>query len=223
MSIEERLRTGLALDGEPPPVDDALVGTLVDRARRRHQIRVGVGAGVAAVVTAIALAVAPQVRWNQSDREPPIVEPRTTTSDTESFVPQTSPIDGKSWFAGLRAGEALRTLDGTGLSRYGPSVLERLSAAELEFAYGEVTIRSGHLGQGGTNTWTGEFELQGKQLVLTASGLGTSAYTWRLDKDDRLHLDLTSVKGGEDVLGAPTAVFLRMGLTSHPFVKRLGY
>jgi hypothetical protein len=230
MSIEDRLRSGLAPEGEPPSVDDQVVDRLVDRARRRHRVRVGVGVGAAAAATAIALAALPQVQWNQSDGEPVVNLPTTPTESTETwtFQPQTSPIDSLSWSTRTAQERLwLGSLDGTGLGSYGPPVFARLGGepVQLSVRYGEATLRIGHLGDGVRFTWSGTYEVSGRKVTFDWPELGTSTFEWKArttDLNKEMSLAFVSAEG-PDQFGAPVEVFLRMALTSYPFTTREGF
>jgi hypothetical protein len=228
MSIEDRLRSGLAPEGEPPSVDDRVVDRLVDRARRRHRVRVGTGVGAAAVATAIALAALPQVQWNQSDSEPAVNHPTTPTEYTETwtFQPQTAPIDSQSWLTQLaQERPSLESLDGTGLSRYGPRVFARLRGEQvhLNVKYGEATLSIG--AHAVRFSWSGTYEVAGRQVTFDWAELGTSTFEWQAKTTDlNRQMSLTFVSAeGPDQFGAPVEVFLRMAMTSYPFTTREGF
>ena len=237
MSIDDRLRTGMApVGGLPSASDPAFVRAVAAQAEHRQKVRRLTALSCAAALLVVAAVVVPKaLASQQSDLDPaksPTTSPPTST-ETLSWNPPVTPID-ESWGApAVPRAMRLATLDGTAMDRYGPQVFRALypgwpayhtpetrcdcAPSSLTLEWGSAQLDPAQTGFGGGLRLEGPFSVRGDRVTFDFDGVGKSTFRWRLDRHDWLVLEFVSAEPGSTIAGAPAEAALRMLLTDVPF------
>ena len=228
MPIDDRLRSSLHWDPNTSatgPPD--LLDVVLERATRRHRIRVA-AVGLTAAATALIVAVAAPWAISRSQRgSEPVQQPNQSTHWSPT-IHAGSPVD-EHWegSSGSRA-ERLAALDGTGLEGYGPAIYADYLAdvtTDLQLGNGTVTLSTSTMGAQflGAHDYKaslhGTYTVRGHTVTMRFDEIpGTTEFRWRrVDHRTSERLELTFISTSADTLfGAPAEVFFRLW-SAQPF------
>lgn len=183
MSIEDRLRVGLAQEASPDGVEQALEATL---RRRRTSIRRRIVGG--AVLAVAVAAIAPWALHQPGSRGP----------STLATTPERSNAFEGSWVSHLTRRQVIDQIKAAGLEEWVKPFLahEQISKQQtLVYTFTDHSFTVADYGQGGGwhVGWEGSLTvLPGHELSLHDDFSGaTDIYRWRVD-NNRLHLSRIS-------------------------------
>jgi hypothetical protein len=242
MSIDDRLRSGMEpVGGLPGVTDPAFVRAVAGKADHRQKVRRVTALSCAAALIVVVAVALPKALDAQRSDDVPVNTPTpapTAATETWTFDPQTTSIDGDGTW-GTRAitrAARLAALDGTGLERYGAQAFRKAYPrwpmyhtpdrtcdcvpTSMSLGWGTVLVRAGYTGGGaGTSlTLNGTYSVEGHLAIFDFEGVGRSTYRWKLSEDhQKLTFAFVSAERGSTISGLPAEVTLRMLLTAAHF------
>ncbi len=228
MPIDDRLYASLHWDpNTSATVPPDLLDVLVERATRRHQIRVA-AVGLTAAATALIVAVAAPWTISRSHSGSEPVQQPIQRSHWSPTIHAGSPVD-EHWegSSGSRA-ERLAALDGTGVEGYGPAIYADYLAnvtTDLHLGNGTVTLSTSTMGVQflGAHDYKaslhGTYTVRGHAVTMRFDEIpGTTVFRWsRVHDGPGDHLELAFISTSANTLfGAPAEVFFRLW-SAQPF------
>ena len=223
MPIDDRLRTSLHWDPTTSATGPSnRLEKIVERAARRHRIRVA-AIGLTAAATALIVAVAAPWAISRSERgSEPVQQPNQSTHWSPT-IHAGFPVD-EHWegSTGSRP-ERLAALNGTGLEHYGPAIYAHYlthTTTDLQLGNGTVTLSTSTMGSAqflGAHDYKaslhGTYTVRGHTVTMWFDEIpGTTVFHWsRVEHGAGEHLELAFISTtAERLFGAPAEVFFRL-------------